>query len=167
MEIKLSHDDLIYAPRQTRRRRKERKIFSPKQGETVYVRPEEDWRQKTLIVKHKSRVYLVIREAREKLDPVLKEATLIAAAQSDGNLFVWPARDKAAVTAANQGSGKWCEYRWNLDDRTYVVSEASAPSEQPKWPDDLPSLLEQCFGERIIASADDPLVAEILKSHKK
>jgi hypothetical protein len=167
MDDDFNLDDLGYSPRPPRRRQKVRMISSPKPEETVYIHPNKEFWQKALVVKHKSRLYLVIREAREKLDPVLKEATLIAAAQGNGDLFIWPARDKAAVTAANQGSGKWCEYRWNLDDRTYVVSESSAGGKQPEWPDDALPLLKQCFGERVIKSADDPLVAEILKSHEK
>jgi hypothetical protein len=119
-------------------------------------------------------VYFVAPTARDIMAESGRLVTLVLCQSRQGVYFLWPVNSdtragggrgwaESANAAMQIAQSKWIKVRGDRSAGAYQIFEAANQSGEPEWPKDvtLNKLLELGFKDRIIASADHPVVRRI------
>ena len=151
-------------------------VRKPNKTDFFRVRPGEEWRFETMIleIKDEGETYVLMPEVWDAIQELLRPAMLHVGIDRRNNVFLIPiplpgedgrrnswhqsmaeivvmAEDKWVRTAANKGVGGYDVY----------IAEAKLP--EPEWPDlPLDELMKIAFRDKIITSADHPIIRQLL-----
>jgi len=150
-----------------------------KPDKTWFVRthPSEAFRLQTAVIELKEdrETYLVPQHLWPELvgESALKPMLLVTAVNRQGVVFLWPCRmpgedgrldswSESAVEAVKLASEGWVRVKSNMSLGAYEPFLACGELSEPEWPDtDLGGLLKVAFRDKLINSADHPVLRKL------
>jgi hypothetical protein len=150
-------------------------VRRPNPQDFVRVHPDPAYRElfPAIELKDERELYVVARNMRADLSTESVPATLFTAINRQGVVFLWPVRLPApdgktnewwrsAREAAELAMARWVRIKANMSLGAYEMFAAESVMQNPTWPE-LPftELLRIAFRDRIISSADHPVVKRL------
>lgn len=151
-------------------------VRKPTKTEWFQVRPGHEWRLETTIFEAEGldrTTYIVAPSLREEFGANLAAAVILTCVNRAGDVFLWrvklPGPDgranpwtESALGCAIEAEHGWCRMVANMPAGTYDLFTSTAGWPDPKWPDlDFPSILKIAFRDRLIDSADHPVLRDL------
>jgi hypothetical protein len=150
-------------------------VRKPNRIEFVRVHPNADMQLATgvFVDREEREVYFVVPELRAELAGELKPVLLVTAISRQGVTILWPvplpdeggrrnAWGETTREACELAKFSWVRVAPDMSLGAYRIYEAEGQLSEPVWPDKtLPELLKLAFRDRIIDSADHPVVKRL------
>lgn len=151
-------------------------VRKPNKTEWFRVRPGDEWRLETTIFEAQGldrTIYIVAPSLREEFGANLSAAVILTCVNRAGDVFLWkvnlPGPDgranpwtESALGCAGEAVNGWCRMIANMGAGNYDLFTSSAGWPEPKWPElDFPAILKIAFRDRLIDSADHPVLREL------
>lgn len=150
-------------------------VRKPSRTEFVRVHPDAEMQIATgVFVDHEEReVFFVVPELRAELAGELKPVLLVTAITRQGVVLLWPvalpdesgrrnAWAETAREACELAKVSWVRLVADMSLGAYRIYQAEGQLSDPVWPGKpLPELLKLGFKDRIIDSADHPVVRRL------
>jgi hypothetical protein len=152
-------------------------VRKPSKESFVRTHPDEAYRLRTYVLelKEAGELYLVAPTLWEalKAEPTVSPRLLVTTVNRDGTLFVWPIRlpgpdgriddwNRSALEAADMARSRWIRVAANMDLRANEITESSAITADPAWPDlSFREILRIAFRDKMISSWDHPVLRRL------
>jgi hypothetical protein len=150
-------------------------VRKPNRTEFVRTHPDPNMSLATgvFIDREENEIFFIVPELRSELAGELKPVLLVTALSRQGVLFLWPVplpdesgRRNTWSDSARDGCQMaqhcWVRLAADMSLGSYRIYQAEGRLSEPVWPDKtLPELLKLAFKDRIIDSADHPVVKRL------
>jgi hypothetical protein len=150
-------------------------VRKPGKQEFFRVRPGPDWHLDTVVLElsEDRETYLVAPALREELAAEGRVARLYTCVSRGGALFLWPVPlpgpdgranpwHQSAHDIAGRAEERWLRVMSDQAAGMYQAMVATGLADEPEWPDlTLRRMLELAFRERLVDSADHPVVRRL------
>lgn len=151
-------------------------VRKPNKTEFFRVRPGEEWRFQTMIleIKDEGETYVLMPEVWDAIHELLRPAMLHVGIDRRNNVFLIPiplpgedgrrnSWHQSLAQIVEQAEDKWIRIAANKGVGGYDAFIAEAKLPEPEWPDlSLDELMEIAFRDKIIASAEHPIIRQLL-----
>jgi hypothetical protein len=151
-------------------------VRKPNGQDFIRVHPSPDFRLPVAIIELKDdrETYLVPPAIARDIPGEYYTATMYAAINRQGVVFLWPVRlpgtdgrqlewHRSAAEAAEMAMQRWVRVKANMNLGAYEVFEASATIPEPVWPSDLTfqQMLMIGFKGRLVAGLDHAVLKRL------
>ena len=150
-------------------------VRKPNQQDFVRVHPDPEYRATLAIIELKEdrEIYLVPPSMARELPGEFVMATIYAAINRQGVVFLWPVRipasdgrvlewHRSAAEAAEMAMRRWVRIKPNVSLGAYEIFEAASTIPEPEW-SDLPfqELLRIGFRDRLVDRLDHAVIRRL------
>jgi hypothetical protein len=150
-------------------------IRKPNSQDYVRVRPGEEWRIQTVVLKLKDEgeFYFVKRELWPELSLETVPMMLLTTINRQGVLTLWPIRlpaadgrldtwNRSAFDAAEKAQTGWIRVVSNRSSSSYEAFEAQGGLSEPEWPDiSFNEIIRLALKDKLIDRLDHPIVERL------
>jgi hypothetical protein len=150
-------------------------IRKPNSQDFVRVRPGEEWRIKTVVLKMKDEgeFYFVKRDLWPELSLEAVPMMLLTTINRQGVPTLWPIRlpaadgrldswNMSAFDAAEKAQKRWVRVVSNRSSSSYDVFEAQGGLPEPEWPDiSFNEIISLALKDKLIDRLDHPIVERL------
>jgi hypothetical protein len=152
-------------------------VRKPSREWFVRTHPDPAYRLQTAVLELKEdrEVYLVSPSLWPELasEPTFSPRLLIAAANRQGVLFLWPIRlpgadgkiddwSRSALDAAREAESRWTRVTANMSLQAYDITVAPGQVSEPVWPDlTFQQIIRIAFRDKMIDTWDHPVLRRL------
>jgi hypothetical protein len=150
-------------------------VRKPNKQDFVRVHPSPEYRENLAVIELKDdrETYLLLPGVARNLPGEFVMATLFAAINRQGVLFLWPVKlpgpdgkvmawHTSAAEAAELAMTRWVRVTANMSLGAYDIYKAAATIPDPEWPQyTFQELLRTAFKDRLVTDLNHPLVKRL------
>jgi hypothetical protein len=149
-------------------------ILKPTAQTWFQINPDPAWQITVSVIELKEdrEHYIVAPAMREELINEWVPKLLTGIITKQGTIMFWPIRlpgqdgkidtwNESALAIVREYSGRWIRVQSNRESGSYDVIEPISEFPAPEWPADPQAILKIAFRNRIISSADHPIVRQL------